>query len=109
MSSTRTELKLCKGPACPHFKCGRNFLRIVKRGYNVSVICTLTNDQCIGYKCQYAICTAHAMDPNGRCLLDLRKDEKEEELSIIEEAKKIDKELAKIKHHLKRFKLEDYI
>ena len=109
MAQVRTDLKLCKGPACPHFKCGKNFLRIVRRGTNAVVVCSLTNDQCIGARCQYAICTAHAMDPQGRCLLDLRSTEKEEELSIIEEAKKMDKEIAKIKHHLKKLGLKDYI
>ncbi len=102
------EVKFCKGPACPYFTCIKKALKIVRKSSKAVVLCALTNDQCIGYKCQYSSCSAHVMDSEGRCLLDLKGVEKEE-IDIVSEAKKMEKEVAKIKHHLKKLGLEDYL
>ena len=102
VSKLPTKTQLCIGPACQYFTCAKKALKII-RG---KVICALTNDACIGYKCQYALCSAHAMGPNGECTLNV-EDKRIREVE--EEAKALDKDFSKIKGHLKKLGLEDYI
>lgn len=96
------KVQLCIGPSCQYFICVKKALKIVKG----RAICSLTNDPCIGYKCQYAGCSAHAMAPNGECTLN-RADKNIRELD--EEARRMDKDLSKIKSRLKKLGLEDYL
>ncbi|MFP3237031.1 MAG: hypothetical protein RXR10_06150, partial [Vulcanisaeta sp.] len=63
---------------------------------------------CIGYKCQYAVCDAHVMASDGRCLLDLRNMEIKER-DIVKEAKQLDKQASVINKHLKKLGLKDYM
>ena len=100
--------KPCEGPKCPHFKCLKKALRIVRRSSLVTVICSLTNDQCIGAKCQFAVCDAHAMSADGKCMFEFRKRE-EKEIDIVEEAKKMERELSRIKSRFRKIGLEDYL
>ncbi|GAB6148199.1 hypothetical protein [Stetteria hydrogenophila] len=58
-------------PLCPYFRCAKNALRITTvyyRGRPMKVaMCSWTGDRCLGAKCRYAVCTLHAMLPDGRC------------------------------------------
>ncbi len=99
--------KMCVGPACPEFRCLKKALRLVRRGNTALAICSLTGDQCIGYKCQFASCTAHALTPEGKCLREAFT-EAGPEADIIKEAKKLEKDAEKIRSKLKKIGLEDY-
>ncbi len=101
-------LKDCEGPKCPEFRCLKKCLRIVRRGDKVQVICALTNDPCIGPKCQFASCAAHALTPEGKCLKGVEK-EIPSEFDIVKEAKKLEKEVEKVRSKLKKIGLEDYL
>jgi len=102
-------LKDCEGPKCPEFRCLKKCLRIVRRGDKVMVICSLTNDACIGAKCQFASCAAHALTPEGKCLRHGPERETPSEFDIIKEAKKFEKEVEKVRSKLKKIGLEDYL
>ncbi len=99
--------KMCVGPACPEFKCLKKALKLVRKGKTAVAICNLTGDQCIGYKCQFASCTAHALTPEGRCLKGAFT-ETGSEIDIVREAKKLDKSAEQIRSKLKKIGLEDY-
>jgi hypothetical protein len=96
------KVQLCIGASCQYFICVKKALRFIQG----KAICGLTNDPCIGYKCQYAACSAHAMAPNGECTLNMRDKEVKD---VAEEAKKMEKDVSKIKSHLKKLGLDDYI
>ncbi len=83
---------------------------MVRRGREVHVICTLTNDVCIGPRCQFASCMARALTPDGKCL-KARKEVRESsaEIDIIREAKKLEKDVEKVRSKLKKIGLEDYL
>jgi len=100
--------KMCIGPACPEFKCLKKALRLARRGSTVTAICALTGDPCIGHKCQFASCSAHALTPEGKCLKEAFV-EAGPETDIVKEAKKLEKETEKIKSMLKKIGLEDYL
>lgn len=103
VSKTPTaKVQLCIGASCQYFICVKKALRFV-RG---KAICSLTNDLCIGYKCQYASCSAHAMAPNGECTLN-QSDKNVKELT--EEARKMEKDVSKLRSHLKKLGLNDYL
>ena len=97
-----TKVQYCIGASCQYFICVKKALKFVKG----KAICGLTNDPCIGYRCQYASCSAHAMAPNGECTLNQR-DRNVRELA--DEAKKMEKDVSKIKSHLKKLGLDDYL
>ncbi len=109
MTTGGNVLKDCEGPKCPEFRCLKKCLRIVRRGNNVQVICTLTNDTCIGAKCQFASCIARALSPDGKCLKSKRVEEASSEMDIIREAKKLEKDVEKVRAKLKKMGLEDYL
>ncbi len=102
--------KVCDGSHCQfrHFRCGKKALKVLRQGNRVVALCTLFGGECIGGKCQFALCEAHAMGPDGSCLLELRMRE-EAEKSIEEEAKKFDAQAVEISKHLKKLGLRDYI
>ncbi len=108
MKTNSEGLKECEGPRCPDFRCLKKCLRIIRRGSNVQVICTLTNDQCIGARCQFASCMARALSPDGKCLKSKRHEEAPE-IDIVKEAKKLEKDVEKVRAKLKKIGLEDYL
>ncbi|WP_054842855.1 hypothetical protein [Vulcanisaeta distributa] len=108
--NAQVKVKYCDGTWCnfQYFRCAKKALKIVRQGNRVVTQCTLFGGPCIGYKCQYAVCEAHVMAPDGRCLLDLRNMETKER-DIVEEAKKLDKQASVINKHLKKLGLKDYM
>lgn len=76
--------ELCS-PICPFrsFLCTKKALMIRRRRNRLEPLCTWTGDRCIGYRCQFAICTRHALLPDGRCGLMVRRKKR---ISIDEEA-----------------------
>jgi len=77
--------ELCS-PICPFrsFLCTKKALVIRRRRDRLEALCTWTGDRCIGYRCQFAICTRHALLPDGQCGLRVKRGE--ERRSIDEEA-----------------------
>jgi len=56
-------------PNCPFFRCARRALRRNKgRAW-----CTYTNDFCVGYKCNYAVCIRNRLLNNGLCGLSIKR------------------------------------
>ncbi|NPB00351.1 MAG: hypothetical protein GXO10_03155 [Crenarchaeota archaeon] len=110
MPTSNGALKDCEGPKCPEFRCLKRCLKIVRRGKDVQVICTLTNDVCIGAKCQFASCMARALTPDGKCLKSRREEgERSPEMDIVREARKLEKDVEKVRSKLKKIGLEDYL
>ena len=90
-------------PLCPFraFYCAKKALVIKRRGRDLEAFCRWTGDACIGPKCAFAICTRHALQPDGTCgLLTFKK--RSRLPSIEEEAAKIEREMVKIKDKLKK-------
>lgn len=89
------------------FTCYKNAL-VYRRGRRgVEAFCTWIGDACIGWKCQYAGCTRHALLPDGTCRLKLEKlkpkESAEEDFSIEEEAKILDQQVySKLRDKLKK-------
>ncbi|MCI4408721.1 MAG: hypothetical protein JHC26_06490 [Thermofilum sp.] len=96
-------------PICPFhaFTCYKNALVYRKTKRGLEAFCTWTGEPCIGWKCQFAGCSKHALLPDGTCKFKLEKisgkKEEEEEFSIEEEAKVYEKQVyGKIKDKLKK-------
>ncbi|MFN3804148.1 MAG: hypothetical protein ACK4SY_03735 [Pyrobaculum sp.] len=105
---------LCLGPRCVYgpngtslFRCGKKALRPNIRGSKIVFWCTWLNDECIGARCQYAFCDARAMTPEGYCTYKAEGEEAKPD--ILAEVKKMEREVEKIRVHLKRRGLEDYL
>ena len=90
------------------FRCGKKALKPMIRGNKIVFWCTWLNDECIGAKCQYAYCEARALTPDGFCTIKAKGSE-EKRADIVVEAKKMEKEVKKIEHHLKKYGLKDYL
>ncbi len=90
-------------PICPFraFVCTKRALSIRKRGIDLVAFCSWTGDECTGYKCQFALCTRHALLPDGTCRLTI-KTRQVRRPSIEEEALKIEHELSTLKGKLKK-------
>lgn len=74
---------------------------VIKRvGKKKLVFCSLTNDLCIGYKCNYAMCAKHALLPDGTCALSIQQRVKSKEIE--EEVAMLDSEYHKLKDKLKK-------
>lgn len=106
----------CLGPRCalgPNgtslFRCGKKALKPTIRGNKIVFWCTWLNDECIGAKCQYAYCEARAMTPEGYCTYKPSGEEGEARRDILTEVKKMEREVEKIRQHLKRQGLGDYL
>lgn len=79
------------------------------RGNKIIFWCTWLNDECIGPRCQYAYCEARAMTPEGFCTYKPSGEEEGPKRDILAEVKKMEKEVEKIRAHLKRQGLGDYL
>ncbi len=98
----------CK-PICPFraFYCVKKALIIRPGSGGLQAWCAWTNDECIGYKCQYAVCTRRALAPDGICMLFSRRQRKRHKVkSIEEEAEMLETEYARIKNKLKKLSFE---
>ena len=62
------KLKYCS-PDCSLFRCARKAL--IRRGRRAW--CAYTNDFCVGYKCNYAVCVRNRLLNNGVCGFSLRR------------------------------------
>jgi hypothetical protein len=87
-------------PVCPLFRCTKKALIIKLVSGKPTPWCTWVNDTCIGYKCQYASCSARYMLPDGRCVAALKTREKEED-EFLKELEK-EKEMSSLKNVLSR-------
>jgi hypothetical protein len=112
---TVAQLRQCAGPRCvlgPNstslFRCGKRSLKPVVRGSRILFWCAWLNDECIGVKCQFAYCEARSMTPEGLCAR-LAEGGRAREVDIVEEAKKLEREDEKLRAHLKRIGLGDYL
>ena len=106
----------CLGPRCAYgpnstsqFRCGKKALKPTIRGNKIIFWCTWLNDECIGPRCQYAYCEARAMTPEGFCTYKPSGEEEGPKRDILAEVKKMEKEVEKIRAHLKRQGLGDYL
>ncbi len=90
-------------PVCPFraFYCAKKALIIRKRGGKLEAWCAWIGDKCIGYKCQFASCNRHALLPDGRCKLLVKKEERKE-VPLEEEVAKAEKEMVTIRRKLKK-------
>jgi len=90
-------------PICPFraFYCTKKALIIKRVGGRLEAWCAWTGDRCIGYKCQFATCTKHALLPDGTCRLKIKRIKKKE-ISIEEQAAKIEREMGNIRGKLKK-------
>ncbi len=105
---------VCLGPKCIYgpngsslFRCGKKALKPTVRGNKIVFWCTWLNDECIGARCQYAFCDARAMTPEGFCTY--KPAAGEESRDIMTEVKKMEREVEKIRGHLKKRGLGDYL
>ncbi len=103
------EIRFCDGPKCPHFSCIKKSLRLARRRNGVMVICFLTGDQCIGYRCQFMVCSAHSLAADGRCMLSVKSREEESTFDIIEEVSKFERDITRLESRFKKVNLEKYI
>jgi len=63
------------------------------------ILCSLTNDPCIGFKCNFAFCARHALLPDGTCALSIKQKKIRE---IEDEAALLEKEYNELKDKLKK-------
>ena len=84
---------------CPFFRCSRRAKIIRQRSRKKVVICSLTNDSCIGSKCNFAFCAKHALLPNGTCALSIKQKRTRD---IEDEAALLDREYDELRDKLKR-------
>lgn len=63
-----TEKKYCS-PSCPFFKCARRSLRVISRRH----MCLLTGDVCEPKNCNFVICVANKLLPDGRCGREIKR------------------------------------
>ncbi|MCS7111947.1 MAG: hypothetical protein N3D82_03530 [Ignisphaera sp.] len=71
-------------PSCPLFKCSKRVLIVNLINGKPTPYCSWVNDNCIGYKCQYAMCTVRYLLPDGKCLSAIRTEPKSEDEFIKE-------------------------
>ncbi|MEM3893605.1 MAG: hypothetical protein QXR12_06625, partial [Thermofilum sp.] len=96
-------------PICPFraFTCYKEAIIYRRRGGRVEAFCSWTGDACIGFKCQFAGCSRHALLPDGTCRLKveaLAPAASEDDASIEEEAKVLEKQIeSKIRDKIKKF------
>ena len=90
-------------PLCPFraFICTKRALSIRRYGTKIVSYCSWTGDNCIGYRCQFALCSRHALLPDGTCGLTVRR-KRPSGPSIEEEAFKMEKEYKTLKNKLKK-------
>ncbi len=88
-------------PLCPFraFMCTRRALVIRRRRGRLEAFCEWSGDRCIGWRCQFAVCMRHALTPDGKCSLLLRRERRP---SIDEEAAKVGERYAGLSKRLKR-------
>ena len=86
-------------PTCPFLRCAKKMRMIRKRGGRTLIICGMTGDLCIGYKCNFAYCEKHALLPDGTCALTIKR---RTAPSIEEEAAKLEQQYVSIKSKLKK-------
>ncbi|MHA1686030.1 MAG: hypothetical protein ACTSYD_06415 [Candidatus Heimdallarchaeaceae archaeon] len=53
---------------CRYFRCSKRALKIVRKNGKKTFICTMDNDECMGYACNYAECAIRKLADDGRCL-----------------------------------------
>ncbi|RLF22828.1 MAG: hypothetical protein DRJ68_00840 [Thermoprotei archaeon] len=70
------------------------------------VICKETGEECLGPKCQYAICVRNALLPNGVCGLEYRS-EKRHIRSIEQEVKKYEEKYSSVLEKFKGKKISE--
>lgn len=58
---------------CKFFRCSKRALRIVKENDRKKILCTIDNDTCLGYMCNYAECSIRKLADDGRCLKPAEK------------------------------------
>jgi|UniRef100_A0A7C3WTV3 hypothetical protein len=60
-------------PVCPFraFTCYKQALAYQRRRGELAAFCSWIGDACIGYKCQFAGCSRHALLPDGTCKMKL--------------------------------------
>lgn len=85
---------------CPFFRCSRRAKIIRQQSRKKIVICFLTNDPCIGSKCNFAFCVKHALLPDGTCALSIKQKKIRD---IEDEAALLDREYDEIRDKLKKF------
>jgi len=92
-------------PLCPYFRCQRRateYRRNPRTGRTI-VWCTFADDICQGYRCMFAQCAVHALNPStGECTITLRSRKRKKDITIEEEAEILDKEYLRIRDKLKR-------
>ncbi len=71
-------------PLCPLFKCSKRTLIINLINGKPTTYCNWVNDNCIGYKCQYAMCVTRYLLPDGKCLSAIKTEQKNEDEFIKE-------------------------
>ena len=93
-------------PLCPFrsFYCTKRAL-VIKKGSRPEAWCAWIGDKCIGYRCQFASCTRHALMPDGRCKLLVRRESRRER-PLEEEAESIEREMVSLKGKLKKLGLD---
>lgn len=77
------EVKKCF-PKCEFFRCGQRALQL-KFGKQY---CKLVDDVCEGYKCRYAICIRNRLLPDGICSLTIKREQKQVEIPLEDDALK---------------------
>jgi len=95
-------------PICPFraFYCTKRALTIRRKGNRIIAFCSWIGDECIGYKCQYATCSRHALIlPDGLCKLKMRKQRKRE-TSIEEEATKLEPQFRSLRQKLRKLSFD---
>lgn len=94
-------------PLCPFraFYCAKRSLSIRKGRGRLNAWCSWIGDTCIGYRCQFATCTRHALLPDGTCKF-LAGEPRRRRVSIEEEALKMEREMIGIRNKLKKLGLE---
>lgn len=84
---------------CPFFRCGRKAKIIRQQSRKKLILCSLTNDLCIGFKCNFAFCAKHALLPDGTCALSIQQ---KKTRNIEDEAALLDREYDELKDKLKK-------
>lgn len=90
--------------SCPFFRCSRRSIIIRRQSSGKVILCSLTNDPCIGPKCNFAYCLKHALLPDGTCALSIQRAKSR---SIEDEVEVLDRELSELRDKLKRLGRRD--
>ena len=95
-------------PVCPFkaFTCYKQAVIYRRRGGRLEAFCSWIGDSCIGYKCQFAGCSRHALLPDGTCKLKVAvvaPPSSEDDTSLEEEARALEKQIGeKIRDKVKK-------